>query len=371
MTLSILAIFGAGLLTFASPCVLPLMPIYLATIAGGSLEAARPHRTLLLAAAFSAGLSLVFILLGAFASSLGGALLPHRTMLVAVSGALMVAFGLRALGVLRMRALDVDARPALHRVEAVSSVASAFVFGAAFALGWSPCIGPVLASVLSYAATNTQSPWQGAGYLAIYAGGLSAPLLLLAAAASRATAWLRRSRSAIPRLEKLTGGAMLALGAWTLVALAWPSLSEAPRAARTAPPADSQTSCDGDGDPSHGCALPQLPQLHGFVDVIGAADVRGAHILEFTAEDCPVCRRMRPVIDRLVAACRELDTRIVRVDVATPQGRALADHHGVRGTPTFLLIDEAGRELNRLLGERTREDVAAAVEATLGISCWG
>jgi len=368
MSLSVLAIFGAGLLTFASPCVLPLMPVYLATIAGGTLELARPRRTLVLAAAFSAGLSLVFVLLGAFASSLGGALLPHRTTLLVLSGALMVAFGLRALGVFRIRALDVDARPALHRIEAVSSVAGAFVFGAAFGLGWSPCIGPVLASVLTFAATHAASPWQGAGYLAIYAAGLSAPLLVLAAAASRATAWLRRSRAAIPRLERLTGGAMLALGVWTVATLVWPSSSEAPGASMPRAVLDVEHGESCEVEPGDGCALPEVRTAG---DDMPSADFHGARILEFTADDCPVCRRMRPVVDRLVAACRELDTRIVRVDVATPQGRALADRHGVRGTPTFVLIDESGRETKRLLGERTQADVAAAVEATFGLSCWG
>lgn len=370
MDLSVFAIFGAGLLTFASPCVLPLMPVYLATIAGGSLETARPRRTLVLATAFSAGLSLVFIVLGAFASSLGGALLPHRELLVALSGVLMIAFGLRALGILRLGALDVDARPALHRIAAVSSLGGAFVFGAAFGLGWSPCIGPVLASVLTFAATHTDAPWQGAGYLAIYAAGLSAPLLVLAAAASRATAWLRRSRAAIPRLERLTGVAMMAVGAWTLMGSAWPSPSDAPRTAVEVPATQAEehpTSCSS-SEADHGCALPEVRAAGAHAS---APDVRGAHILEFTADDCPVCRRMRPIVDRLVAACRELDPRIVRVDVATPQGRALADRHGVRGTPAFVLIDDAGTETGRLLGERTREEVAEAVEATFGLSCWG
>jgi len=372
MTLSVFAIFAAGLLTFASPCVLPLMPIYLATIAGGVVEVARPGRTLLLAGAFSAGLSLVFVLLGALASSAGVLLTEHRTTLVVVSGALMIAFGLRGLGLLRVSALDVDARPALHRIEAVSSVGGAFVFGAAFALGWSPCIGPVLASVLTFAATHADAPWQGAAYLAVYAAGLSAPLLVLAAAASRATAWLKRSRHLVPRLEKLTGGSLVALGAASLIAVAWPAASEeAPLAAAPALPASdvAAAACEGDLGPGHGCALPEVA---GAGEVAPeAAALEGPHLLEFTSDECPVCRRMRPVLDRLVTACSELRTRVVRVDVATARGRALADRHGVRGTPTFVLFDAAGNEAARLLGETSREDVAAAVERAFGVSCWG
>ena len=190
MSLSVLAIFGAGVLTFASPCVLPLIPAYLAAMTGGPMQGAPTSRLVARAAAFSGGLALVFVSLGALASSVGASLLEHRTALLAISGALMVAFGLRALGVLRIRAMDVDARPALHRLGAASSLAGAFVFGAAFALGWSPCIGPVLATVLTFAATHADTPWKGGAYLLVYAAGISAPLLGVAFGASRAARWL-------------------------------------------------------------------------------------------------------------------------------------------------------------------------------------
>jgi cytochrome c-type biogenesis protein len=362
LNFSIIAIFGAGLLTFASPCVLPLMPIYLATIAGSSLEHAQPRRTLVVAAAFSLGLASVFVLLGALASSLGGLLIAHRTAITIVSGLLMAVFGLRGLGVLRSRVLDRDARPALLRVRTASSLIGAFLFGAAFALGWSPCIGPVLASVLAYAAAHADSPLRGAGYLAVYAAGLALPLLLLASVAARATSWIKRARGLIPVLEKLTGAALVAVGLWTLAGaanLGWPSAEALPTAA----------ACDLDHSPGHTCALPGAAHVAGAAAAV--AHIEGAQMLEFTSQECPVCRRMRPVVDKLVTACAELSTRTVRVDVTTAAGRALAEQHGVRGTPTFVLVDEDGVEKARLLGENTAEDVAAAVERAFGISCWG
>ena len=243
------------------------------------------------------------------------------------------------------------------------------MFVAAFGLGWSPCIGPVLASVLTFAASNAESPWQGAAYLGVYAAGLSLPLLVLAGAASRALAWLKRSRTAIPFLEKLTGGGLLALGAWTMISLGWSVTSEPARVheERAVVAPQAAASCASEGASAEGCALPAVRSVSAQVD----APVQGSHILEFTSHDCPVCRRMRPVLDKLTAACTELQARIVRVDVTTANGRALADRHGVRGTPTFVLFDDAGNETTRLLGERTREDVAAAVEQTFGLSCWG
>jgi cytochrome c-type biogenesis protein len=346
--------------------VLPLVPVYLAALTGGGIGGAPAARMLARAAAFAAGLTVVFVALGAVASTLGAVLAEHRSTLLWVSGALMLLFGLRSLGLLRIRAMDVDARPALHRLESVSSVAGAFLFGAAFALGWSPCIGPVLASVLTFAATHAHSPWQGAGYLLVYAAGISAPLLLIALGAARATHWLKGVRGAIPRLEKVTGGALVALGAWTLLPLMSspdvPSLSEArPSGAQVA-------ACDADARPGHLCALPAAPTA---LQHDSQARVEGAHMLEFTSDECPVCRRMRPVLEKLVASCSELEKRMVRVDVATSYGRALADRFGVRGTPTFILFDEQGVETARLLGETSREDVAAAVERATGLSCWG
>jgi cytochrome c-type biogenesis protein len=365
MDFSLAAIFGAGLLTFASPCVLPLMPVYLATIAGGAVRGEQRGRTLLLAGAFSLGLALVFVTMGALASSVGGALVTLRLPLLLLSGGLMVLFGLRAFGLLRIGALDVDARPALHRVERVSGIASAFLFGAAFGLGWSPCIGPVLASVLTYTATHADTPMTGAGYLALYAAGLALPLLVLAAVAERATSWLKRSRGAIPRLEKVTAAALVGVGIWTLASALPTTPSEPAQPVAAASNAD-KASCDGDTD-----GLCGLPDQAAAAQQGSVEQLEGAQLLEFTAHDCPVCKRMRPVLDRLVASCGELEQRIVRVDVTTKIGRSLADRHAVRGTPTFVLIDDAGSEVVRLLGERSRAEVADAIERTFGLSCWG
>ena len=374
MDLSLPAIFGAGLLTFASPCVLPLIPIYLATLVGGGLGEAKARRAVPRAAAFSLGFTLVFVALGALASTLGGLLVQHRILIMALSGGLMVLFGLRSLGLVRVQALDADARPGLERIEASSSMAGAFVFGAAFALGWSPCIGPVLASVLTYAATQAGSPWHGAAYLGVYASGIALPLLLIASAVSRASALLKRFRAAIPVLERVTGGALVVLGVWTLAGLAptgtEPVRTTAQHGAPASAPDAVAEACDADAKGDGLCGLPATATTADAPDG-EQQKVQGAHMLEFTAHECPVCRRMRPVLDRIVAACRELEPRIVRVDVATARGHALALQHGVRGTPTFVLFDEAGQERARLLGEQSSDEVAAAVERAFGLSCSG
>jgi cytochrome c-type biogenesis protein len=370
MSLSLVAIFAAGLLTFASPCVLPLMPIYLTTIAGSSLDRARPWRTLSVAAAFTSGFAFVFIALGALASSLGALLVTYQRPIMFSSGALMIAFGLRSLGVLRVGAFDRDVRPGLQRARAASGPISAFIFGAAFALGWSPCIGPVLASVLTYTATHSASPWRGAGYLAVYAAGLALPMLLLAAVAPRAVQLVRDARSLLPMLEKATGAALLGIGLWTLTTVPDPLPPLAAVTPHQSAPASA--SCDLN-EPGHTCAMPELTKgPDTLVDVPDdPAQDQGPRLLEFGSHDCPVCRRMRPVLDRLMASCNELDGWVVRVDVTTASGRALAMRHGVRGTPTYVLVDGDGVEHGRLLGETSSAEIAAAIERAFGLSCWG
>lgn len=380
MTLSLLSIFAAGLLTFVSPCVLPLIPVYLATIAGTSLATANARRTLLVAFAFTAGLSSVFVVLGALASALGGLLVEHRTLVVVASGLLMVLFGLRALGVLRVAAFDRDVRPGLEHVKAASSVLGAFLFGAAFALGWSPCVGPVLASVLTYVATHADSPWKGAGYLAVYAAGLSVPLLLVASAASRATSLVRRYRGLIPRLEKVTGVALVAVGVFAVFgALRATDLSDSPSATAevAVSPAPGKApveaaACDPASAQGSTCDLPAVTRQDDSAATGTEAEPNllvGSQLLEFTAHQCPVCRRMRPVIDRVAHTCDGLGGRVVRVDVTTPRGRKLADRHAVRGTPTFVFVDDAGIERARIIGEQSEQEVAATVERALQVSC--
>ncbi|MET0390131.1 MAG: cytochrome c biogenesis protein CcdA [Polyangiales bacterium] len=363
MEVSILAIFAAGLLTCASPCVLPLLPVYLAALAGGSLDRARPGRTFSVACAFVLGLMLVFVALGALASSFGALLTAHRTGITLASGVLMVLFGVHALGIVRVRRFEQDARPGLTKVRSVSTLAGAFLFGAAFALGWSPCIGPVLASVLSYAAAHAATPWRGAGYLAVYASGLALPLLVLAALAERATLWVKRMRRVIPVLEKVTGVLLLGVGAWSVID-AWPAATHDPRVALVAPAADSgDRSCTGEG---HTCALPEIRAAGEPLPPTAA----GSQLYEFGARDCPVCQRTRPVLEQLAAACSELAPRIVHVDVGTASGRALADRYQVRGTPTLVLLNEHGVEEARILGEHTSAALAEAVERAFGVSCW-
>lgn len=176
--------FLAGLISFVSPCVLPLVPGYVSYVAGRSLDElqapASPHRLAVLgqAACFVLGFSTVFILLGASATVLGRLLLTYKQEANLVGGIVVIALGLFMTGLINPRWLHLDLR-LLHRLEARSGPIASYVLGFAFAFGWTPCIGPILGAILTVSA-STATVSSGVALLAIYSLGLGIPFLLTA-----------------------------------------------------------------------------------------------------------------------------------------------------------------------------------------------
>lgn len=218
----------AGLVSFSSPCTLPLLPGYVSYVSGLSHPTTETtasvtsshRRTLLGALLFVLGFSAVFTVLGASASLLGSLLAQHQHVLNTVSGILILLMAAAMLGVLRIPGLQRQVRVDLHRIG--RGPASAPALGAAFAFSWTPCIGPVLAAILSTAATRTTASW-GAVLLLAYSAGLGVPFVLLATGLSRGRhrfGWLRRNTRRI----EIAGGVLLAAmgvailtGGWTVL----------------------------------------------------------------------------------------------------------------------------------------------------------
>lgn len=192
--------FAAGVLSFLSPCVLPLVPSYLGVLGGGKSPLAR-------ALGFILGFGLVFIALGASASYLGALLAPHKIVLGRLGALLIIAFGLFMLG-LRPRALMLDSRR-MQQAERYGAVA----LGAAFAFGWSPCLGPILGGILSYAASRA-SLGLGVSLLSVYTLGLALPFLI--AALLWRSLNLRTLSRLSPLFEKLGGALLVVVGALIL-----------------------------------------------------------------------------------------------------------------------------------------------------------
>lgn len=206
----------AGILSFLSPCVLPIVPPYLAYMTGVKVSALRERRrsAVLPALFFVLGLSTVFLLMGYAASAFGRAFLQYQPVLVTVSGIFVILLGLHFLHVFRIPLLDREAR--IEAGDKGGTALGAYLLGLAFAFGWTPCIGPQLSMILTLAATE---PARGTTLLGIYALGLGIPFLLSAIFIERSLGLMNRLKRHMGAIERVSGVLLIAVG--TLLLTGW------------------------------------------------------------------------------------------------------------------------------------------------------
>ena len=215
-----IAAFVAGLISFLSPCVLPLVPGYVSLISGAGVEELKSNDAQLLrkvmvnSGAFILGFAIVFVTLGALATEVGQVLARYKSVLGQVAGIVIIVFGLHLTGLFKIKALYTDAR--LHSVKGGSTAWGSFVIGFAFAFGWTPCVGPILAVILGLAATQN-SVVKGVALLAIYSLGLAVPFLLTSLGIQRFLKFYSRFRSHMHALEVASGALLIVLGRARLV----------------------------------------------------------------------------------------------------------------------------------------------------------
>ena len=214
---SLLIAFSAGFLSFVSPCVLPLVPAYVSFVTGLSLEeltrGTERYRvkwtTLKNALLFIAGFSVVFILFGASATVIGQLLLTYQKWIRWIGGGLIIFFGLYVMGLFNVRMFAMDKR--FHLQGRPAGYLGAFVIGIAFAAGWTPCVGPILGSILLYAST-THSVMQGVQLLAAYSVGLGLPLLVTALGLNTFLTRMKTFSAWMPAVTKMSGLFLVGVG---------------------------------------------------------------------------------------------------------------------------------------------------------------
>ncbi|MCP5082988.1 MAG: cytochrome c biogenesis protein CcdA [Alphaproteobacteria bacterium] len=208
---------GAGLISFLSPCVLPLVPPYLCYLAGASLDEltasdkldnALAKRVLFASITFVLGFTTVFVALGAAASVIGQLLRAHLNTLAIVAGVMIIIMGLHFLGVFKISALYKEAR---YQTTRPAGILGAYFMGVAFAFGWTPCIGPVLSAILAVAAVQ-DTVGEGALLLGAYSLGLGIPFVAAAFAVKPFLNWMQRFRRHIGTVEKAMGGLLVLTG---------------------------------------------------------------------------------------------------------------------------------------------------------------
>jgi cytochrome c-type biogenesis protein len=207
----------AGLLSFVSPCVLPIVPPYLAWLAGVSFEelktdspgVAQRRRVVLSTFLFVLGFTTVFVALGATASVIGQTIAQYFNILSIIAGVIIIVMGLHFLGVFRIGLLYREARVHVERKPA--GLLGAYLIGLAFAFGWTPCAGPVLAAIL-FVAGSEGTAGRGALLLAVYSIGIGVPFIIAALFASRFLGWAARFRRHMHKVELAMGGLLVATG---------------------------------------------------------------------------------------------------------------------------------------------------------------
>jgi cytochrome c-type biogenesis protein len=209
--------FIAGLISFLSPCVLPLVPGYISIVSGSSLEQLKAQskdssvlRTVLMnSVTFIVGFSITFIVLGASATWLGQLLVSWRQLLDKIAGLVLIVFGVHVLGIVKINALYQDKR--FHNVETQRGALGSLVLGLAFAFGWTPCLGPILAGILAIASTK-QTVTEGMLLLGFYSAGLGIPFLLTSLALNQFLSFYSRFKKHFHAVEMVSGALVIAVG---------------------------------------------------------------------------------------------------------------------------------------------------------------
>lgn len=206
----------AGLLSFFSPCILPLIPAYFTFITGFSLEELTDapdttirRKVILSTISYVLGFSTIFIFMGASASFLGGIIFQYRDLIRIIGGILILVLGIHLTGIIRIHGLDFEKR--IHLQKKPLHFLGTFVIGMAFGAGWSPCIGPLLGSILIIAG-NQETVWQGTLLLAIYSLGLAVPFVVMSVFIRYLLAFIKRASKALRYVNTVAGILLIGVG---------------------------------------------------------------------------------------------------------------------------------------------------------------
>lgn len=214
-TITFPAAFAAGLLSFLSPCILPLIPAYFSFITGLSLDELTRGRqetrkkVILSTLAYVAGFSFVFIMFGASASFLGSVFTQYAYVVRYLGGAIILIFGLHLLGIINIKALSFEKR--IHLKQKPVHLLGTFIIGMAFGAGWSPCIGPLLGSILIVAG-NQDTLAKGVWLLATYSAGLALPFILMSFFITSLMEFMKKATRFIAVINKVAGGLLVLMG---------------------------------------------------------------------------------------------------------------------------------------------------------------
>ncbi|MCM3869508.1 MAG: redoxin domain-containing protein [Pyrinomonadaceae bacterium] len=393
--INIVVAFIAGILSFLSPCVLPLVPGYVSLMSGvsidrlkegGSQSGAR-RAVILNSLAFNMGLSVIFVTLGATAGLIGTAITSNPWVRI-IGGVIIIAFGLQLIGLLKISTLYKDTR--FFSDEKPRGMLGSFTLGIAFAAGWTPCIGPILGGIIGLAATS--GGWRSGLLLsAFYSAGLAVPFLLTGLGINRFLAFYGRFRKHLHKVEVVSGLLLIAVG--LLVATGYSTWLASSTLSRFLPNPENLIKVKTDAPPTAAApgdrnSFPRAPEV-ALQTIDGKSfnisELRGRVVLlNFWATWCGPCRSEIPELNSMH---RDLQSRgLSVVGVSTYDGadgvrnfwkdnkqdytvllgdRGVESTFEVVGLPTTFILDREGRIRAKIIGEKKRDYFEAVVKPLL------
>lgn len=403
MEVNLITALVGGLLSFASPCVLPIVPGYLSFITGMGLDQLTQKESrkkvvrasLVNSVTFVIGFSLIFVLLGASATTVGKFLQDYMGLFSKLAGIVLIIFGLHMIGVLKIPFLMYEKR--IHQKQEATGILRSFSAGLLFAFGWTPCIGPILAGILAIAAT-TETAQQGMALLSVYSIGLGVPFILSAVFLNAFFSVFSRIKTHLHKVEIAGGVILVALGtliftnklgliSQQLSFINLESILIPGSSSDTLQPVPSLTSAKTKGSGSAGEDSIatfdfELKTING--ETIRLSNFNGKVVaLNFWAPWCGPCRLETPgfvktykeykdsglVIIGVAAQTNESDVKKFIADYGVPYYIGISDkaaeQYNIIGLPTTYLFDRNGKAATRFVGYTTESEFETALQAIL------
>ncbi len=342
MNLTLFSIFTAGFLTFFTPCVLPLIPIYLLVLAGGRNNNSKNNNLtiFLKGVAFSFGFILVFSILGALFSGIGGILKSYHTQIMIFGGIVILIFGLEFLNIIQIPILNRTVK-INSKIQTKIGFLNAFFMGVIFGSGWSPCIGPILGSILTYTATATINPIKGMLLLSIYGTGFAVPFLITALFADKSSSVLKRFNKLIPVFEKITGIFLLVMSVYVIL---------------NAMPSENNT-------------VSNKKNLTNISVIKSSKNL--PTMIEFYSKKCHICKSMEPIVSSIFNRCQNNKIELKKIDISEPNNLLYVKKYRIIGVPTFIFFNKKGKEVARLVGEQTASSLYQEISILRKEPCSG